>query len=1116
MVPHNERNSNLEVTGTFRYHSEIDANSNSTHANIVRLVGTNKRVLELGCAGGHMSRVLRERGCQVTAIELDGAAAQFAAPFCERVVVGDLDHLDFERELGRERFDVIVAADVLEHLKEPGKVLGTLGAFLRPEGFVVVSVPNVAHISVRLALLSGNFPYGETGLLDQTHLRFFTRDSVEQLFDRAGFVIGDFQRIKSLPREPDRFEVPYDPASVPAAILNRLSADPEASTYQFVVVAHPLTGAGLPLIQDRARRMVHELEVAKSHAAELRAELDRVKQAHTERAQQEADRIEAEADHAARRHANEMSEAARVRAALEMRVEELIRENDAYRESLEQGQHRSLEADALRETIRQQNEEIANLKARVGTLFERERDLREMLLDAHDQLMRRDEEIAASLPTLIASPSAVVPASAAELPQAASYVKYQQTLKSIRELVRQAIPEGGHVLAVSRGDEDVLRLEHCRAAHFPQGQGGVYAGYHPANSEVAITHLTELQKSGAQYLLIPHSSLWWLDHYREFADHLNSNFHRVVDQPDVCIVFDLGHKPHAVAAAQAKTSQAEPLPSGIVIEQLPPEPRPFGVNLCGHIGSEKGTGESARATIRELESIGVPVALNNFCDASAVNPDSEFTAFVDENPYSVNLIHANADALADLIRWKSAQYFEGRYNIGFWAWELSRFPKKWLSVFDLLNEIWVPSTFVLDSVSRVSSVPVVVMPHSLPKPAVIPTRGVRSRFGLGRDEFLFLFMFDFMSILERKNPFGLIRAFRKAFRNRDRARLVLKVSHAETHPHEWREFEEAARHENITIINGVFPREDITKLLNVCNCYVSLHRAEGFGLTLAEAMNLAKPVIATGYSGNMDFMTPANSFLVKYRMVPLDRDYPPYEQGSMWADPSEDHAAELMRQAFEKRQMAEDVGKQAQRDIQERFSISAVAAMIRERFATLGETGRLEVPDEIRLAPAPPPPKCREPEVEYRRMIRKTLSMINGSTPEGATVMVISNGDSDLVSLKGRRGWHFPRQDDGAYSGFHPGDSVAAIGYLEMLRAKGGQYLMVPRTAGWWLEHYAEFRQHLDQAYRKVKSNDAGVLYELAKPALSKQATRLNARALPASETAKRKVNGSIALANYA
>src|SRR4051794_9876571 len=157
---------------------EVDVESGSVHADVVRLVGEGARVLELGPATGYMSRAMAKRGCSVVGIELDAKMAEQASKVCERVIVGDLDELDLERELGEERFDAIVAADVLEHLKEPLATLNRLRPYLGEDGAFVISVPNVAHGSVRLALLEGRFDYRDIGLLDATHLRFFTRESL--------------------------------------------------------------------------------------------------------------------------------------------------------------------------------------------------------------------------------------------------------------------------------------------------------------------------------------------------------------------------------------------------------------------------------------------------------------------------------------------------------------------------------------------------------------------------------------------------------------------------------------------------------------------------------------------------------------------------------------------------------------------------------------------------------------------------------------------------------------------------------------------------------------------------------------------------------------------------
>ncbi|MBI4320004.1 MAG: glycosyltransferase [Chloroflexi bacterium] len=253
-----------------RYETEIDVDSDSVHAKVVRLVGVGKRVLELGCSTGYMSRVLRDRGCQVVAVEIDGKAAERALAFCERVIMGDIEKIDLSQELGQDRFDVVVAADFLEHLKDPLSVLLAVKKHLRPEGYIVASLPNVAHGSVRLALLSGNFQYKQVGLLDETHLHFYTRESFQKLLEDAGFAVGRLDRHELV---IDASEVRYDRSMIPEGLLYTLSADPDALTYQFIAVAYPMPRAELRLIQQRMGQLVGERESLLREVARLQQAL---------------------------------------------------------------------------------------------------------------------------------------------------------------------------------------------------------------------------------------------------------------------------------------------------------------------------------------------------------------------------------------------------------------------------------------------------------------------------------------------------------------------------------------------------------------------------------------------------------------------------------------------------------------------------------------------------------------------------------------------------------------------------------------------------------------------------------------------------------------------------
>lgn len=231
------------------YDAEFDPEAlNNSHALMVALVGTGQRVLDAGCATGYLARELVERGNHVSGVEYDPAAAEQAQPHVERLVVGDLLTLDLVAEFGRQAFDVVVLGDVLEHLAEPVRVLAQMRTLLAPGGSVVISVPNVAHGSVRLSLLSGRFDYTPTGLLDDTHVRFFTRAGLHRLVRDAGFVADEVHRTTF-----DFFgtEMQLRPENFDPALIEALRADEDAATYQFVIRVIPADEAADPAKQSR-------------------------------------------------------------------------------------------------------------------------------------------------------------------------------------------------------------------------------------------------------------------------------------------------------------------------------------------------------------------------------------------------------------------------------------------------------------------------------------------------------------------------------------------------------------------------------------------------------------------------------------------------------------------------------------------------------------------------------------------------------------------------------------------------------------------------------------------------------------------------------------------------
>ena len=221
-----------------RYHGEVDlSNHDHPRTQLVLLTGRNKRVLELGPSTGYISQVLQQRGCAVTGIEIDHVAAAEAAQFCERMIVGDIEKMDLVSTFQGQKFDVVMLGDVLEHMVDPLSVLVEVRGLLNPEGYVVASIPNMAHGSVRLALLNGEFRYRETGLLDVTHLRFFTAETLEELFREAGYRITTWRRILL---DPFDAELGVRKENYPTYLTQAIRRDVEAMTYQFVVKAQPV------------------------------------------------------------------------------------------------------------------------------------------------------------------------------------------------------------------------------------------------------------------------------------------------------------------------------------------------------------------------------------------------------------------------------------------------------------------------------------------------------------------------------------------------------------------------------------------------------------------------------------------------------------------------------------------------------------------------------------------------------------------------------------------------------------------------------------------------------------------------------------------------------------
>lgn len=226
--------------------------TNASQAQMVLLVGGNKRVLDVGCATGYVARELVAHGCTVSGLEISEEAAEQAKPHLQRLVIGDLETLDLVGEFGRASFDAVMFGDVLEHLRDPVPVLSQTRELLAPGGFIVISIPNIAHGDVRLALLQGRWDYRPLGLLDETHLRFFTRVGVERMLWEAGFASVEMRRVRI---ELFETEIGVRPEEFEGPVVDQIRRDPESTTYQFVLKA-------VPADADTAIRQLREREEA--------------------------------------------------------------------------------------------------------------------------------------------------------------------------------------------------------------------------------------------------------------------------------------------------------------------------------------------------------------------------------------------------------------------------------------------------------------------------------------------------------------------------------------------------------------------------------------------------------------------------------------------------------------------------------------------------------------------------------------------------------------------------------------------------------------------------------------------------------------------------------------
>jgi glycosyltransferase involved in cell wall biosynthesis len=362
--------------------------------------------------------------------------------------------------------------------------------------------------------------------------------------------------------------------------------------------------------------------------------------------------------------------------------------------------------------------------------------------------------------------------------------------------------------------------------------------------------------------------------------------------------------------------------------------RPEGVNLVGYLAAELGLGQSGRLVDAALHAADVPTST---FDVSRRLPHRQGADYRVSEPvlYDTTLLCVNGAETGEVVK-QVGDVVTGTRRVGMWYWELEDFPRSHALGFRHVDEVWAATDFIRDAIAAKSpGKPVrTVLPPLPQRDGAAPE--FPERFGLSPHRPYFLFTFDFMSYAGRKNPWGLVEAFVKAFpeQTSDGPQLVIKTINGDKKATDVERLRlQMAERDDLILIEEYLPNHERHVLVAHCAAYVSLHKAEGLGLTLAEAMAWGKPVIATRYGGVVQFMNDENSFLVGWTPGTIPEDMGPYNKGSAWAEPDLDEAAALMRFIVENPARAAAVGERAARDIRDLHNVAVAGVHMREALA---------------------------------------------------------------------------------------------------------------------------------------------------------------------------------------
>lgn len=405
--------------------------------------------------------------------------------------------------------------------------------------------------------------------------------------------------------------------------------------------------------------------------------------------------------------------------------------------------------------------------------------------------------------------------------------------------------------------------------------------------------------------------------------------------------YDLSREADRIAAGAALTPSGDPLePAQPALAPVDRSHLP-GCNVIGFADGVLGIGEDARALTTALGHAGMHRCICNIAlpDRHATSAASGHEALYSEKPlFPVNIFAMTAFETARLIAREGAALTAGRYNIGYWPWELTSLPEDWRFVFDLVDEIWAPSGFLVDVYRGLTDKPVLLMPPLVRVPEVEALD--LAPFGIDRRNTVFLTMFDFNSFVGRKNPGGAIAAFKTAFPDRaGPERMIVKSLNAHGQPDRMAEILALIGDDDrFVLMDGAFSRAETCSLIMAADCFVSLHRAEGFGRVIAEAMLLGTAVVATAWSGNADFFDADTGFAVGGALRPLVAGEYVFWEGSDWMEPSLEMAAQALRQAASRSDDLDAKLGRARARVEKTYDIAAVSTQLSARLGEIASS----------------------------------------------------------------------------------------------------------------------------------------------------------------------------------